>query len=215
MKSLADLLPPEIARLIHPAWRKNEADYWAVRDQLLAQYRDRWIGFADGAVIASGTSPVAVFHAAEASGRHPFVTCVGREDEPTRMRRASFPYDASYAGEPLPVLPVEFRTVSGVPGVVLDGVIADTGADASALPWADCQRLQLDPRQGRPIQMSGVAGGAAMALQFHAWVYLDGQEYPCRLHGDLVGRERILGRDVLNRLEALFRGPAGEVVVNP
>src|SRR5437588_12766223 len=114
MKSLADELPPEIARQIHPDWRKNEAAYRAVRDRLLGQYQGQWIGFADGAVIASGTSPVAVFHAAEASGRHPFVTCVGREDEPTRMRRSRFPYDPSYPGEPLPSLPVEFRTVSGV-----------------------------------------------------------------------------------------------------
>src|SRR5271154_5704715 len=88
MKSLADELPPEIARQIHPDWRKNEAGYWAVHDQLLSQYHGQWIGFADGAVIASGTSPVTVFHAAEATGRNPFVTCVGREDEPTRMRRA-------------------------------------------------------------------------------------------------------------------------------
>jgi hypothetical protein len=131
MESLADKLPPEIARQISPDWRKNEAGYWAVRDQLLAQYRDQWIGFADGAVIASGTSPVAVFHAAAGSGRHPFVTCVGREDEPTRMRRVSFPYDATYPGEPLPVLSVEFRPVSGSPGIVLDQVIADTGADGS------------------------------------------------------------------------------------
>jgi hypothetical protein len=90
MKSIADQLPPEIARQIHPDWRRNEAQYWAVRDQLLAQHRDQWIGFADGAMIASGTSPVEVFHAAEASGRHPFVTCVGHEDEPCRMRRVSF-----------------------------------------------------------------------------------------------------------------------------
>src|SRR5438046_602732 len=178
MKSLADALPPEIARQIHPDWRKNEAAYWAVRDQLLSQHEGQWIGFADGAVIASGTSPVAVFHAAEASGRHPFVTCVGREDEPCRMRRASFPYDTAYPGEPLPVLPVEFRTVSGASGVMLDRVIADTGADASAIPWADCQSLRLDPTQGRPIQMSGVAGGAAMALLFRVWVHLNGQEYP-------------------------------------
>ena len=215
MKSLADELPPEIAREIHPDWRKNEAAYWAVRDQLLSRYQGQWIGFAEGAVIASGTSPVAVFHAAEATGRNPFVTCVGREDEPTRMRRASFAYDSSYPGEPLPILTLEFRPVSGSPGVPLDRVIADTGADASALPWADCQRLQLDPARGRPIQMSGVAGGAALALLFRAWVFLDGQEYPCRLHADFAGHERILGRDVLNRLEALFRGPAGEVVVNP
>jgi len=96
MNSLADALPPEIARQIHPDWRKNEAAYWAVRDQLLTLYQAQWIGFADGAVIASGTSPVAVFHAAEATGRNPFVICVGREDEPTRMRRVSFSYHGAY-----------------------------------------------------------------------------------------------------------------------
>src|SRR5882724_10460601 len=141
MKSLADQLPPEIARQIHPEWRKNEAAYWSVRDQLLGLYRGQWIGFADGTVIASGSSPVAVFHEAEASGRHPFVTCVGREDEPCRMRRVSFAYDTSYPGEALPILTVEFRPASGSPGIGLDRVIADTGADATALPWVDCQRL--------------------------------------------------------------------------
>src|ERR1700722_966177 len=104
MKSLADGLPPEIARQINPDWRKNEAAYWAVRDQLLGQYLGQWVGFTDGIVISSGISPVAVFHAAEASGRNPFVTCVGHEDEPTRMRRVNFPYDSSYPGEPLPIL---------------------------------------------------------------------------------------------------------------
>ena len=71
MKSLADQLPPEIARQISPEWRKNESGYWAVRDQLLPQYQGQWIGLADGAVIASGTSPVAVFQAAEATGTEP------------------------------------------------------------------------------------------------------------------------------------------------
>ena len=41
MESLADKLPPEIACQIHPDWRKNEAGYWAVSDQFLAQYRDQ------------------------------------------------------------------------------------------------------------------------------------------------------------------------------
>jgi hypothetical protein len=215
MKSLADALPREIAQQIHPDWRTNEAAYWAVRDQLLSQYQDQWIGFADNAVIASGTSPVAVFHAAEASGRNPFVTCVGHEDEPTRMRRVSFPYDASYPSEPLPVLALEFRRVSGSTGVTLDRVIPDTGADASALPWADCQALQLTAAQGRPGWMGGLAGGTAPTLHFRVWVYVDGQEYPCRLQADFVGNERILGRDVLNRLEILFQGPAGATTVNP
>jgi U32 family peptidase len=136
MKSLADELPPEIAKQIHPEWRKNEADYWAVREELLEKYRDRWIGFAGGEVIAVGTSPVFVFHAAEDSGRNPFVTCVGRENEPCRVRRSSFAYDTSYPGEPMPILDVEFRSASGASGVLLSNVILDTGADASALRYA-------------------------------------------------------------------------------
>ena len=63
--------------------------------------------------------------------------------------------------------------------------------------------------------ISGVAGGSTATLAFRIWAWLDGQEYPCRLQADFVGSERILGRDVLNRLEILFRGPAAEVVVNP
>lgn len=79
MRSLVEGLPPEIARRIHPDWRKNEAEYWAQRGTLLGQYANQWIGFAEGRVIASGTSPVEVFHAAQASGKHPFVTRVGHE----------------------------------------------------------------------------------------------------------------------------------------
>src|SRR5262245_10283131 len=113
MKSLADALPPQVAQQIHPEWRKNEREYWAVRDQLLTQYQNQWIGFANGAIMVSCTSPVEVFHTAHASGQHPFVTCVGRENEPTPMRRTSFAYDSTYPGEALPVLSVEFRRSAG------------------------------------------------------------------------------------------------------
>ncbi len=188
MKGIADQLPPEIAAQIHPDRRKNEAEYWAVRDQLLGQYQDQWIGFADGVVIASGTSPVEVFHAAEASGRHPFFICVGREEEPCRIRRAAFPYDAGYPGEALPLISVEFRRTSGSLGVVMDRVIPDTGADASVLPWADCQLLQLAPSLGVQSLISGVAGGSAATLAFQIWALLDGQEYPCRLQAHLGPR---------------------------
>jgi hypothetical protein len=57
LTSIADRLPPEIARQIHPDRRKNEAAYWAIRDQLLDQYRGEWVGFADGMVIASAAAP--------------------------------------------------------------------------------------------------------------------------------------------------------------
>jgi hypothetical protein len=215
MKSLADGLPPEIAQQVHPDWRRNEAAYWAIRDQLLVQYQGQWIGFADGIVVASGTRPVAVFHTAHQAAAHPYVICVGREQEPYRMRRAIFAYDASYPGEALPVIRAEFRRRCGVAGVIFDQVIADTGADTSALPWADCQQLQLNPARGVPSLMGGIGGSSAATLGFVIWVQLDGREYQCQLHADFVGRERILGRDVLNSLDVLFRGPSGEVVVNP
>lgn len=109
MKSLTEGLPPEIAQQIHPDWRKNEEEYWANRDELLAHYRDQWIGYANGRVVVTGTSPVEVFHKAQASGEHPFVTCAGREHEPSRMRRASFTHGTAYPGEPLPVVTIEVR----------------------------------------------------------------------------------------------------------
>jgi hypothetical protein len=88
MQNIADGLPPDVAQQVHPDWRKNEADYWAVRDSLLSQYADQWVAYANGAVIVSGSSPVDVFHTAQQSGKHPYVTCVGREHEPCRMRLA-------------------------------------------------------------------------------------------------------------------------------
>jgi hypothetical protein len=98
MKSLIDGLPPEIARAIHPDWRKNEVDYWSVRPQLLGQYRDQWIGFADGQILVAGKSAVEVLHAARTRAPHAFVACVGREFEPSRIRRATFPYPALCPG---------------------------------------------------------------------------------------------------------------------
>lgn len=215
MQSLADGLPAHIARQIHPAWRKNESDYWNVRDSLLSSHADQWVAFAEGAVIASGTSPVEVFHQAQQSGKHPFVTCVGHEDEPTRMRRISFPYDRSYPNEALPIIEVEFRKDLNQPGFALDRVIPDTGADATALPWADCLQLQLDPAEGMPGLIGGVGQTSASTLVFSLWVHLDGNDYRCRLQADFRGNERILGRDVLNSVDVLFRGQSGEVVVNP
>lgn len=178
MTSLAVGLPPEVAAAISPAWRANETAYWAVRSSLTKTHAGLWVAFADGQVVASGSSAVEVLHAAAATGRHPFVARVGAEDEPCRMRRAVFPYDTAYPGEPLPRLAAEFRTASGASGTVLDHVIPDTGADATALPWADCQALGFDPSRGVPARIGGVGGTATATLVFPAWVFLDGQGIP-------------------------------------
>ncbi len=215
MESLVDKLSPDIGKKIHPQWKKNEADYWAKRSSLLADYTGKWIGFADGQVIASGSSAVEIFHAAQATGQHPFVTCVGHEHTPNRMRRAAFSHDTAYPIEPLSVIAVEFRKSLNLTGLVLDHVIPDTGADASAIPWSDCEQLKLDLAEGMPGLMGGVGESSIPTVIFQAWVYLDGKNYPCRLQADFIGHERIVGRDVLNDLDILFRGAAREVIVNP
>lgn len=215
MTSLATGLPPEVAAAVRPEWRANEVAYWAARAALLADYRGLWVAFADGAVVAAGPDVVEVLHASAGSGRHPFVARVGAEAEPCHMRRAAFPYDAGYPGEPLPVPTAEFRVAGGAPGPPLGRVIPDTGADATALPWPDCRALGLDPSRGQPARIGGVGGSSAATLVSPVWVLLDGHEHRCRLQADFAGGERVLGRDVLNRVDILFRGPAGEVVVSP
>src|SRR5262249_5423907 len=102
-----------------------------------------------------------------------------------------------------------------VPGLVYEQVIPDTGADASALPWADCVQLALNPRQGVPGLIGGGGATSASTLVFAIWASLDGQTQPCRVQAEFTRPERILGRDVLNRLDILFRGPHQEVVLNP
>jgi hypothetical protein len=100
MKSLADALPPQISHQIHPEWRKNEAAYWAARDQLVDQYQGKWIGFAGGAVLVAAATPLEVFLAVQQSGPHSFATRVGHEDEPWyRVRRTNFSYDTAYPAQ--------------------------------------------------------------------------------------------------------------------
>ena len=71
----------------------------------------------------------------------------------------------------------------------------------------------LDPGDGIPGLMGGVGESSIPTIIFQAWVHLDGADFPCRLQADFTGHERIVGRDVLNGSDILFRGPAREVVI--
>ena len=213
--SLIDGLPPHIAARIGPEWRANEADYWAARDALMAEYVGKWIGFAGGEVVASGVRHTEVFHAALATGRHPFFTRCGFEDVPARIRRVAFPYDAGYHTGPLPVVTAEFATPGAPSGLTFSGMIADTGADVCALPWVDCEALGLDPNDGVARPLGGVGGLSIMTVSFSLRVRIAGGDYGATVYADFDSPERILGRDVLNQLVVTFDGPAGQVIVNP
>ena len=83
---------------------------------------------------------------------------------------------------------VEFRRQFSTPGLVLKKVIPDTGADANAIPWSDCERLALDPGDGTRFN-GGVGESSIPTIIFQAWVHLDGADFPCRLRADFTGHE--------------------------
>jgi predicted aspartyl protease len=211
MSTLADGLPAEIKSHVHPDWVRNEAAYWAARADIAKRYTGLWVAFADGDVIAASERIVDVAHKAKQLGKHAFVTRVGFENVPQRIRRMAFTYDTNYHGEALPVIAVRFAESQDQAGKQFDRVIPDTGADSSVLPWEDCQMLSLLPQDGIPSLMAGVGQSAVATLAFPVWVFLSTKAHPCLLQADFDGRERILGRDVLNRLSVCFDGP-GQVV---
>jgi predicted aspartyl protease len=60
-----------------------------------------------------------------------------------------------------------------------------------------------------------VIGGSVTALFYRAKVEIDGRRYSALIQPVPAGRERIVGRDVLNQQRVLFDGPASQVIVNP
>ena len=132
-----------------------------------------------------------------------------RTESRFRVVRGQFRHDSllrERRPEGIPLLVSAFQAAN---------IIGGGTADVSNLPWSDGQQLHLDPAVGVSGVMGGVGGAGAATIGFPAWVWLDGQEHPCQLQADFAGQERILGRDVLNRMDVLFRGPGGEVVLNP
>ena len=170
---LLDGLPPEIAQRIPARLATQRDGYWAVRcvlpDIVINGCLCQWPR------PLSRASAVEVLHAAQASG---LSVCDLVREHNHPMRRAVFAYDTTYPHEALPMLPVEFRTHEAAPGLVYEQVIPDTGADASALPWADCAQLALDPSYGVPGLIGGVGTTAAPTISFAIWAHLDGQTYP-------------------------------------
>jgi len=49
VRSLIEGLPAEIAKRVHPDWKKNETEYWVQRDTLLRHY-------ANGLALPKGAS---------------------------------------------------------------------------------------------------------------------------------------------------------------
>jgi len=86
------------ADTVEQGFRWDEADYWDLRDQLLAAYPGRWVAVHRGRVVAVGDDPLSTMDQALAQDGYAYVNKVGEEDRiVVRQRRVSFPYDQTYS----------------------------------------------------------------------------------------------------------------------
>lgn len=122
----------------------NEHAYWQAREQLLNEYRGRWVAFHTGQVIASGDNLLDVLDEAGSAGCHAYVALVGEEDSVVfTVRRKEFDYDRTYRPFPLPLVEATFSNYSGTSRQFYAAIIPDTGADLSVLPESDCLAFDL------------------------------------------------------------------------
>ena len=209
-------LPPDQQERLHPDFLANEQAYLHMRDSLIKQYNGQWVAVQDGKVLVAGTNLMEVIDQASACDGHPYIALVGAEDQVVfRVRHAVFAYDQAYQPFPLPRLSARFWNHAETHSQQRGDVIPDTGADVSVLPDSDCRAIDLFSSP----YLTGLAGGIIEAsiatLLYRGKVEIDGCRYPALIQPIPAGRERIIGRDVLNQQRVLFDRPAGQVVVDP
>jgi predicted aspartyl protease len=216
LQTKTDNLPHDQQERLHPDFVANERAYLRMRDTLLTQYHGQWVAVHNGQVIASGPQLMQVMEQAAAPGGHPYVALVGAEDSVVfRVRRAVFACDRAYQPFPLPRVKATFWNHAETHSQTHPDVIPDTGADVSVLPDADCRAIDLFNSPYLTGMAGGVLGASVITLLYRGKVELDRARYSALVQPVPGGRERILGRDVLNQQRVLFDGPAGEVIVDP
>jgi predicted aspartyl protease len=209
-------LPRDQRQRLHPDFLANEQAYTKMRDSLLPQYRGQWVAVGGGKVLAAGTNLLELMEKASTCGGHPFFALVGAEDSVVfRARRAVFAYDQGYQPFPLPRLSATFWNHSETHSQQHADVIPDTGADVSLLPDADCKAIDLFNSPCLLGTAGGAVGPSVTTLFYQGKIEIDARRYSALIQAIPAGRERILGRDVLNQQRLLFDGPARQVVVNP
>jgi hypothetical protein len=211
----ANLASDEQQRM-HQDFLANEQSYLQLRDQLLAQYRGKWVAVHQGKVVAAGDRLIEVLQQASSCDGHPYIALVGAEDAAIfRVRRAEFPYDQSYQPFPLPRLSATFWNHAETHSCQHSDVIPDTGADVSVLPDTDCTAIDLLHSPYMMARAGGVVGASITTLLYQGKIEIVGQRYTALIQPISGGQERIVGRDVLNQQRVLFDGPAGQVVIDP
>jgi len=74
--------------VVEQGFEQDRQDYWAMREELLAQYAGQWVAVHKGRVVAVGEDPLAIMEPALAEDGYAYTNKVGDEDQiVVRQRR--------------------------------------------------------------------------------------------------------------------------------
>jgi len=208
-------LSEEYRKYLHEDFLTNEEHYWRMREELLNQYRGSWVAIDKGHVVASSKDVWEITEAVGKLGCHAYIAKVGEEDIVFKVRRVEFAYDQSYHPFALPQAEVTFANFACTSAKVYSDVIPDTGADLSILPEQDCLDIDLFSSPYFPALTRGVVGASVSVLVYRGNVEVNGHRFPSLIQFVPGGRERVLGRDVLNQIRVIFDAPANKVIFEP
>lgn len=202
----------DIEKHLPDGFKQDEAAYRKMRADLLKVYADKWIGIHKGRVVASGTDLYAVTQEAfEKTGSHVYITKVGEEDLTVRIRRLEFPYDTTYSPFALPQAEVKFANIFRTCQTSYSDVIPDTGADISCLPVTECKKLDLFRAGGLRVRSERIGKRQRESILLPGYAEINGREYLAFIE-PISEPEKLLGRDVLNRLTVTFNGREGRTI---
>jgi hypothetical protein len=211
-----DTLPPEHKRRVHDDFRANEQAYLRMRDALLEQYRGQWVAVHGGHVIAASPDLVQITDQAARCAGHPYIANVGQEESVVfRVRRATFNYDRTYRPFALPRVSVTFWNQPRTDSRPFADVIPDVGSDLSVRPEGDCAAFDLFSSPYFTGLSGGVEGATSPTLIYRGHAEVNSRTVPAFIEPMSQGRERLIGRDVLNHHRVVFDGPAERVVFEP
>jgi len=205
----------EYKKYLHEDFLANEKHYWRMREELLRKYRGQWVAIHKGIVVASSEDVWKITEAVGKLGCHAYIAKVGEEDLAFKVRRREFAYDQTYRPFALPQAEVTFANYACTSVRLYSDVIPDTGADLSMLPEQDCLDIDLFGSPYFSTLTRGVVGPGLSVLVYRGNVEINGQRLPSLIQFVPGGRERILGRDVLNQLRVTFDAPANKVIFEP
>ena len=209
----SEQLPEQLRRLLSDAYLSNERAYWQQRERLVQQFPNKWVAVYNGQVVAVAETMTTVMDQVGQQGLgDAYIEKVGGEfDTVVTIRQRTniqFAYDNSYS-PPIPCVEVSFSNFQQTHQATFDSVIPDTGADSTVLPLNDCAAFSLFSSPFYSSLSRGIDSAPTPTLLYRAFAEINGHSYPALIEAHPSYHERLLGRDVMNALVAIFDGPNG------